>query len=218
MFRRVLVFVAAMALTACDPAATGQNSDAGGNFLAQFQPRSQQTVPLRAARLAEGSVVVAAPEGYCIDPASFRDRAGGAFALLASCRILSGGTDGFSVPPVIMTVTIGPAGTAQSDPSAGTLAIAVGLGNVARKSDEGGLAVVQIAEGGDKVFNGADPSYWRGAMQLNTRLVGLALYAPEGSDYAGRDGADLLRRFASRLRAQNPAPVVVSTQSGASQP
>ena len=212
--RRGVLTSAACLLAACEPTAGGGAGDSqGANFLAQFGPSSKDTVPLKAARLAEGSVVVAAPEGYCIDPSSFRDRDGGAFALVASCQILSGGKEGISVPPVIMTVTIAPEGTAPAIPSSGALAIAVGMNSVAGKSDADGIAMVQVSDGGDGVFTGADPQFWRGALRLHSRLVGLALYAPEGSSFVGLDGEILLRRFAGRLKAQNPDPVTVATKS-----
>jgi hypothetical protein len=61
--------------------------------------------------------------------------------------------------------------------------------------------LAQLATGGDEVLAPADPIHWRGATELDTRLVLLSLFAPKGSDLTGEKGADLLVALARGISA-----------------
>ncbi|MBE9636091.1 dihydroxy-acid dehydratase [Salipiger mangrovisoli] len=160
--------------------------------------------PLLRAPLEEGAVVVAGPGGYCIDPVTLDRRAGQGFAVLASCQILSGGETGAFVDPMMLTVTVGAAGASGTLPSPATMAAEAGQQAISGSALRGGLSLVHLASGGNRVLPEGDPRYWRGAFRLNGRLVLMALYAPRDGALAGSDGAEMLRAVHARMVALSP--------------
>lgn len=159
--------------------------------------------PLSRVRLARGEVVVSATEGYCVDPETLNARGSGGFAMLASCRILSGNETGPVVPPVLITVTVGPKGSGGALPEAATLA-AISEAPLLEGGSGDGLVTARLGSGGQLVLDGGDPRYWRAAFAQNTRLVILALYAPDGSPLTGASGRSLLSEVFGRIRADSP--------------
>lgn len=174
--------------------------------------------PLSRVSLA-GGVVVAGPQGYCIDPATSKSGATRSFAVMASCLILSGGQVGSYVPPAMITVAVGPRGDTSDLPSAATLAEVSGAPLLAQMREDG-LVIAHLGRGGDDVLDGGDPAYWRGAFLQNGRVIGLALYAPNGDAMAGKAGAAMLQRVRDSIRQANTAakPAVLATSSGAALP
>ena len=158
---------------------------------------------LHAVGFYDGEVVVTGPRGYCIDRSSIKRGPGGRFALLASCESLTD-QPGISVEPAVMTVAVLPHATRAVQPSSDAMVEALGRGSVRDTEDGDGIALVHIAEGGDTVLPGGDPSYWRASMVINGHLVGLAAYGPKGGAVAGTGGRDLLRDLAEDLRAASP--------------
>ncbi|MFZ5964481.1 dihydroxy-acid dehydratase [Thalassococcus sp. BH17M4-6] len=158
---------------------------------------------LSQVRLARGDVIVSATEGYCIDPETLVTRGGRGFAMLASCRILNGGETGPLVPPLLVTVTVGPAGSGADLPEPETLA-AISEAPLLDAASDDGLVLARLGRGGEGVLDGGDPRYWRGAFTQGSRLVILALYAPEGSVAVGPSGRALLARVHARIRAESP--------------
>lgn len=221
--RRLALFVALTgALAACDvPGGDGAASDAdpasdttpdgaqtaapARGFLAGlFQPMARPgPAPLRRVSVAGGDVVVSATDGYCVDPETLVARGGGGFVMLASCHILSGGTEGPNVPPVLVTVTVGPEGSGAVPPDAQTLA-AISAAPLLSASQRGGLVLARLGQGGEEILEGGDPRYWRGAFVQGTRLVIMALYAPTGSALAGGAGGRLVSEVHARIRADSP--------------
>ncbi|WP_353473361.1 dihydroxy-acid dehydratase [Salipiger sp. H15] len=160
--------------------------------------------PLQQAVLEGGAVVVAGPGGYCVDPVTLKRGAGRGFAVLASCQILSGGETGAVVDPMMLTVTVGPAGAAGEVPAPETLAAEAGRLRLAGGEIRDGLSVAYLAGGGDRALPGGDPRHWRGAFLLNGRLVVMALYAPSGGVLAGGDGAAMLQAVRARITQLSP--------------
>jgi hypothetical protein len=155
-------------------------------------------------RLVRGDVVVSATQGYCVDPDTLRARGSNGFAMLASCRILSGGAEGPLVAPVLITVTVGPKGSGADLPEPQTLA-AISAAPLLNATMSDGLVLARLGGGGQDVLENGDPRYWRGAFVQGTRLVVLALYAPMGSELTGRAGGALLSDLHTRIRADSPA-------------
>ncbi|MCT4553174.1 MAG: dihydroxy-acid dehydratase [Pelagimonas sp.] len=156
--------------------------------------------PLASADLAGGKVVVRGPRGYCIDPTTVQRGPMRGFALLASCSILSGGKAGLFVDPLLITVTTGPRGSAQDLPSAMEIASGTGA-ELLKRVETDQLTRVQLRGDTASVLPNGDDRYWRSTFALNGRLVALALYAPEGSAYAGTRGGDLLNRTRRQIIA-----------------
>lgn len=207
--------IALVSLAGCLQAPSGSDAPeapgepAAGGFLAALFPAGaaaapERPTPLEQATVARGEVVVAGPEGYCVDPVTLGNRPGRGFAVLASCHILSGGKTGNFVEPMMMTVTVGPRQEAVVLPAPSVLAVQAGQELIAGET-RGGLVMAQLGGGGTDVLDDGDPRYWRGAFVQNGHLIGLALYAPQGSFLAGADGAVMIRAVQQRIVALSPA-------------
>ena len=219
--RLVLTGLACLLLTAC----AGGTPDAGGDestgakrqagFLSALRAAAPDTksaaTPLQSADLARGAIVVKGPEGYCIEPSSLSRKQGG-FALLASCRIMTGGKGGNAVTPALLTVSVGPALSGLGAPNAADLAQALSEMQVIAASDVDGMALVQLGRGGDSIFDDGDPVHWRGALVVNSRLVGLAAYGPNGGEIAKAKGAALLTALAKSIRNASPERTATRTK------
>jgi len=177
-------------------------SQSAGGVRATTQAREVKL--LKRAELAGGKVVVQGPRGYCVDPATLRRGFTGGFALIAACNSLSGEMTGADVEPVVMTVQV-QSGLARKDaPSAAAMAAALAPERAIERVDGDALSLVHMASGGEKGLPTSDPKYWRGAMMVNGYLVGLAVYAPKGSAYAGKRGKRLILQLAENLREASP--------------
>lgn len=196
---------------AAKPAANGflaglfsGGAEAGQDAAAKPKPGKRPKLPAPLARvaIAGGDVVVAGPDGYCVDPTTLQSRAERGFAMIASCNILSDGKVGDPVAPMLVSVTVGPRGDRGDLPGPRAIASAAGVPLLAAETADGFVAA-QLGAGGDSVLSGGDPRYWRGAFDLNGRLIGLALYAPEGSSLARESGAAMLARVKTRITTQS---------------
>ncbi len=167
-------------------------------------PTSERApTPLARVDLAGGDIVVAGPEGYCIDPETTQTRRGAGFAVIASCQLISQGRTGPSVPPAVVTVTAGPRGAATDLPSGAVLAEAANA-VLLDSTQRDGLVTVHLASRGELPLGDGDTRYWRGAFSVNGRLVGLALYVPEGSALSGSRGERMLRQVTEQIRDLSP--------------
>jgi len=156
--------------------------------------------PLKAISLFSGDIVLSAPEGYCIDKSSLRQRAEGSFVLLASCESLTG-KRGRNVPLAVMTVSVLPASDAAKLPTPDELAGGlVPLEKMQRKT----LSLVYLPRGGDKFVPGGDPRHWRAGMALNGHMIGLAVYGLAGSAASREMGKRLIIGLAAGLRRKSP--------------
>lgn len=166
---------------------------------------SAGSAPLARAALVSGDVVAIGPEGYCVDPVTLARRPGRNFAVVASCRILSDGETGPMVEPAVMTVTVGPRQATAALPSPAVMATQAGQRLIGGREQDG-VALAHLASGGDAVLEAGDPRYWRAVYRQGSRLVALALYAPEGSPLAEEAGAEMLLQMQDRMAAASAAP------------
>ncbi|MBU2963775.1 dihydroxy-acid dehydratase [Citreicella sp. C3M06] len=158
---------------------------------------------IETASLADGAVVVGGPPGYCIDPETYPRGPDRTFAMIASCRNLTGDDTGPMVEPMVVTVTVAEQTPQATLPDASALAEEVGqrmIGGIR----SGGLTLTHLASGGTEVIADGDPRYWRGTFLQGQRMVGLALYAGKGSPLAGAEGAAMLRAVRDRIGALSP--------------
>lgn len=168
---------------------------------------------LDRAALAGGEVIVAAPQGYCIQKDSLKARKTGGFALLASCEQLTGFVSGYQVEPVVMTVSALPREGDAPEPSASEIAVALGDRKVLRRLHGDGLTVVQVQDL-EALSAESDPLHWRGIMVINGHIVGLALYGAKDSAATGEKGLTQLMWLAERIREESPLRArVVSVQA-----
>ncbi|MCR9110622.1 dihydroxy-acid dehydratase [Marivita sp. XM-24bin2] len=155
---------------------------------------------ISTAELARGDITVTGPDGYCIDQTTLRSSRSGGFAAMASCNIMSGGTEGAIVEPALVTVTVSAA--PDTVPSPADLAAALQT-DLLQSRELSALAVGQMATGGENAFAGSDAKHWRGAFVTGDYLVGVTLYAPQGSPLIGAQGAAFLNTVSSNIRAKS---------------
>lgn len=183
------------------------NSGAGFSFAPKSAVSSEavQTSPATPkttrTTLARGSITLKAPKGYCIDETSISNGLQGSSAMLAACTSLDG--KGAGMEAAVMTVSISPRrGEGAAAPSTNDLAQAAAPRSILQLKQKGTLALVKVGSGGNEVFSPADPVHWRGATSLDTRLVLLGLFAPEGSELTSDKGATLLASLARGISAK----------------
>ena len=173
----------------------------------------EPTSLIASAALARGQIIVLGPDGYCIDPASLRTSGTNGFAAIASCNILSDGTIGPIVEPVLVTVTV----NAYEDAAPGPDDLSIALGTKLLQSRKlGAVELGQLATGGESAFAGSDPRHWRGAFLIGGHLVGVTLYAPQGSPLVGVQGASFLNEVSSRIQTNSRAVLPNSAEQSQS--
>jgi hypothetical protein len=174
--------------------------------------------PHDQAGFARGGIVLVPPKGFCIDSSGIRRTGSSGFAMMARCDAL--GVRGFfgNRSPAVITATIGPRPEGAPAPSAADLAQLAGPGNVLEQRSDLMLPLVRL-QGADSALPGAAPVHWRGALVLDSYLLSVALYAPEGSDGLKDQGALLLNDLARRtLEASLQAPVETSAPATGAAP
>ncbi len=75
---------------------------------------------------------------------------------------------------------------------------------VLSQKERDGIAVVQLAKGGNQAIAKADPKHWRAVFALNDRLVALSAYGEIDSPLARSSGGRVLERLAVAIRKASP--------------
>lgn len=188
-------------LAACVGEGTGEEGMGSHSPPDAATPVADFSLP--EASLFRGEVVVAGPAGYCVDRQSLKRGGGTAFALIASCEILSGKA-GTRVPPAVMTVSVSPRRIGAKQPSADDLAASMAPAKALKLDDGDGISIVQMASGGDTMLPDGDPRHWRAGMLINGHVVSLAVYGAKGSAAGNKQGRTLLMALAETLREKSP--------------
>ncbi len=167
---------------------------------------SQTPKRITQVLLAQGDITLIAPRGYCVDERAVRSDQQNSFAVLARCDALGvrGGFPTQDLALITVTTVANPKGT---QPNAKSLAQSANPANVVKTQSLKGRPFV-LLENPDHNVNGASPRHWRSAFALNGHLVGLALYASEGSDVLATQGANLLSDLASKTIQASAIPTV----------
>lgn len=197
----------ALPLAAC----LGEETGAGTvGFLSPPETRKALSRKvLTKAPLYSGRVVVAGPDGYCIDGSSIVRGAGGSVVLIASCDVLSG-KPSTTVDPALITVSIAPRRVGAEQPSALDLAQSMAPAKVLASEDGDGISLIRLASGGNTVLQNGDPRYWRAGMIINGHVISIAAYTPEGS---GTSGKALIMAMAENLLELSPIKDYTPTSS-----
>lgn len=196
--RAILVGLAAFAvLGGCVPTAgTGSRVDA---------TLSRQPV-------LAGAVMIAAPKGYCIEPASRLERGDSALIMLGRCAAETG------VPPALLTATVGENGSGTGIGSDGaTLArwfqSERGRAALSDRGRPGDVQIARIEGKGETLFlrvndrgtmGGAQAEGWRAVLPLRGRLVTLTVAGPRETPLSVENGRALIGQFVDALRKANP--------------
>ena len=198
--RLAVVALAALTLSGCDEAT-------GLPFAAEFGSVAENPGRSRMAQvpLSGGQVVLSVPDGYCIDRQSLRRIGPNGFALVARCDTV--GVRGFFVAHelAVITVTTAPQKPGSEAPTPRAVAASAGATKVLDQKHRDGLALVRL-DGAAQTPEGVSTVHWRGAFTLNGHLVGIGLYAPEGSSALKGGGAALITDLAERTRKASMPP------------
>ncbi|MCO6383745.1 hypothetical protein [Oceanicola sp. 502str15] len=169
--------------------------------------------PKPPTQIAVAGVVVAAPEGYCIDTRARK----GNFVLLAACSAISQSPEHPAPGRMgLLSATVGKRGSADTalnpDQLAAYFRSAAGRATLSYAGDASTVTITG-AEARDGVFYLAlldraappqpelGPARWRALFTVNGRLVSVILHSLK-EDRISRDGGmALISRFATRIRA-----------------
>jgi hypothetical protein len=162
-------------------------------------------------------VAVAAPTGYCIEPASVVERADSAVLLLGRCA------GDATQDPAVLTASVGAAGSAAGlDVASGGRELAAffrsdrGRAALSRRGRTGDVTVHQalgipgafLLRFEDRGARGAtmQPESWRAILTLRGRLVSLSVTGVAGQGGLDRaEGRALLEAFVRAVQRANPA-------------
>ncbi|MFC2966935.1 hypothetical protein [Acidimangrovimonas pyrenivorans] len=177
-------------------------------------------VPHRMA-VAEGSVIIAGPPGYCVDEKGSRDARRGAFVLLGSCASLSGSP--YAPRPKVMAVLTaavsgGRGGASIAGSEDRLAAYFTSSDGRAALSRSGRAATVKVLDhhAGDGAFflhlrdssafpgRPDKPESWRVLFDLNGRIVTLTVVGLPDKPIIPAQAEALLRDFMARVRHASP--------------
>ncbi len=200
-FRSLFALSAALLLAGCE--------ELEGQLPAALSSSFATSRGITQVPLAGGAVQLTAPPGYCVDRRSLRRNAQGAFALLARCDTMGGPSSSRRYELALLAVTTRPMTASTQPPTKEGLARAASPARVITSAGNRELPIV-LLDGGAPIQPAVSSRHWRGAFLLNQQIVGVSLYAPEGSPALERKGAELIGELAVRTRRASAAQVVTS--------
>ena len=171
----------------------------------------------KAVRVTAGDVaiVIASPNGFCIDRATITENASGAFMFLSDCQVV-GSTGKAARMPIstILTASISPTGLAGSEngmkPALDTLghflATPVGVFTLGKSHVKDAVSILETKQTDvalyllveDKAFSdgaGVSNRYWRAFTEVNGRLVALSVTGYSDSDPEEKRSLRIIRAF-----------------------
>lgn len=169
-----------------------------------------------------GSVTLAAPRGYCIDPTALRESPRGAFVLFGSCAALAPGPFAPAPTPLAVLSAAVSVPRGETVPSlagaadrlagyvtspAGRRALSRG-GNadsvqVLRSGFDDGVFYIRLRDDSTIAGPRVAPEYWRAIFDINQRMITLSVLALDGAPIDEATGETVIRSFAARVRAAN---------------
>ena len=181
--------------------------------------------------VAGGAVVVAGPEGYCVDRPASRSAEASAFVLVASCAALTRQPNApRPLAPALLTASVTgavPAGTDLAGQAArmkAFFASAEGRAALARDGRAESIEIIQMyARDGAFLIHARDrsagaapalgPEYWRAIFEVNGRMV-TASVAPFADRPISDDAGQVtLTLFVARIRAESAAAAAAGPQA-----
>ena len=160
----------------------------------------------RSVALLDGAIVAAAPAGYCLAPGAGRRSDDGAVVLMGRCTATSG------ADPAVLTLSVGPAGSAGAMAAGGEGLAAYftsteGRGALSRRGRADDVSVL-AAVGEAEAFllhvrDAAVGDYWRAVTGIRGRLVTVSASGPEGQALPEGKGRALVEAAVAALRRAN---------------
>lgn len=172
---------------------------------------------LEHVSVARGSVVLAPPAGYCIDPKASSSGSDVSFVVMAGCDRVLG--DGHAVPSrtALLTVSVSAGPGPSPEGYARFVSQSEGRAALSRSGNSEDFTVV-LSETSDEVFllyandssadrpEGLSTSNWRAFFDLNGQIVALTAYGLEASPLSIDGGLGLLRSTVASIKAASPQP------------
>jgi hypothetical protein len=199
--RTILAAAALGALAACDPAAMGGGAD-------------RTTVSV-----AGRNVVVAAPSGFCVDPASTNVSASGAFVLVSDCALLGLEEGDMDPEGAVLTASVSarPLGAGASLADLQAFArTAEGRATLSRSGradrarivatrTRGDVLYMLIEDRGPQPIAGIEPAFWRAFLVVQGQMTVLSVLGFEGAGVGPSEGLAYLQAFADSVQRANPS-------------
>lgn len=169
-------------------------------------------------RLRDGQVL-AAPQGFCVDPSSRRDEAQGSFVLFGSCAAISGDPSAARpAQPAMLSATVGPqAAGSLSDTfaefesffqsPAGRAALARSGApedvRILRAERRGDLLLLKIRDRSQAREAPVSATYWRAITGLEGRITALSVLPLANAAMSDAQQIAVLEAFNAATRAAN---------------
>lgn len=154
----------------------------------------EKIAPVTQLAVAEGTVVVTGPSGYCVDTTLTRDRSDEAFVLFASCAALT--NDPLQPQPDLPVV-------ATASVTKGVSTSVPALRRYFQSNPQGVAKVLADEDRGILLFR-SENWEWRGLIPLPSAvLVTVALQGRPTSQDEAEDQRAILESFARRIVANN---------------
>jgi len=181
--------------------------------------------------VANKSVIIGGPPGYCIDKGASRLAGDTAFVLLGSCASISrdAAADAPAVPG-LLTASVardsGAEGKIGLDALESYIGSARGKAALARDGQESSVQILETVRADDALFvhlkdtsvnptPGLDDTYWRGLFDLNGRLITVSVVSFSTRPLSSERGFATLSAFSSRIRRETPAQTAASAENTA---
>lgn len=171
--------------------------------------------------VANGTITVAGPSGYCIDTSESRSGSNSAFVLLGSCASLSGSANGQAPKsPAILTATISAGGGDAATFAANLPAMArfvssrAGRKALSRSGNASSVEIIEISTANSVMYirvrdraaaNGreVEPEYWRALMSAKGQIITLSTLGLREKALSSDVKLGLLKGFVARMKAAN---------------
>ncbi len=175
---------------------------------------------LQSVAVADRSVVVGGPPGYCVDPAASHDGAD-AFVLLGSCAsILQDPDEPRPSVPAILAVTVSSDASSSLDVAqSGEVLEAyvrseAGRASLSREGRADTVTILEVRRTESTMYirvrdtsagqlGGSDDAYWRALLDVNGRLVTVSVIGARSPPMQSEDGLRLLDAAAQRIRTES---------------
>lgn len=162
----------------------------------------------RSAPVLGGAVQVGIPPGYCIDTKASRASKDSAVILMGRC------TDAVRAKPALVTVSIGPSGSAGVMTAGGPALAAFfktqqGRALLSRDGRASDVRILTALTAGDafllRLTDRAVGDYWRAAIGIKGRLVTISATGTEALSLAPDDGRALVDATLKAMQRANGA-------------
>lgn len=171
-----------------------------------------------------GGVIVAGPQGYCVDPSV--SSAGSGLAVMAACAAIAGEETDWPQSNALITVQVGGSGSATVAGSAPAVAAFLntpeGRRTLSRSGDGATIDIRSVRANGDVVtvvfddsaplpIAGLSSREWRAFLDVNGRLLTLSVRGLTAPGAQSDGGAALLAATVSSILAANGVNAVIDT-------